>query len=387
SLLNRCREEAEFGISNLGRAIASGCSELLAEWIKDIEAKVLNHKLGQGVVKAQGFASICAEELNRVVAEAVRDMERCRQDVMFQYDEINSSLGKMAGVGIVGKLFGGKAKQSALLDVYHTWLNCRLEKEVSANLVETLHKLVTCIDEIRRELTGEQAELSRIVQHCRLNWQKISFQANRNSDSTVLVQEALTKEECDAWLQKHYPADLQEVSHRVWLELNGSLGDRMLQICEGYFAPLIAETTLIKFLREKFKSKEEWNQWLDELREVCRPFWTARLRHGELYNQTCLIGLAVNGNDYPTEVESWARDRSDATRGIDIVNTHFSYAMDITVCTHGAFAGYLSGVPDYYFHYEQFLRNREFPLHLHERFINLPELDPLRDKEGRPAHG
>jgi hypothetical protein len=358
---------------------------LKAKWVKSLAQEVSRCMYSGGTVTTRAMFKHLVESLDVAKHQWGRLLERCRQDHVGLGDELANLRSELRSLGFFARISRGKASAQQVFDIYNAWLDARLEKELVIRLLEVLTNFGEEIQKSRRHVENLHVELDNLLEQVRKNLKSISFYEDQKVDPTVLVQEVISEKDCLNFYLEHKPKEITALINNFWELESSELIEQVTNSCEECFQVALEELTLVKFLRQKYgdRGKDAWNELLDQLREICRPFWTARLKHGEYYNQTCLVGLAKEGGDFPPEVVTWARDRSDATRGIDCVNTYYPYAIDISVCSHGAFAGYLSGLKDYYFQYEQFLRNKEFPVHLHEQFRYLPELDPYRDMIGQ----
>ena len=378
-VIGRYQEEVEHNLYHGGVKVERLYQVRLEEWKTRLEQEVLHLAGRQGAASAGSFLQNLGRRLEPVQALIRETLEQCREETGLLTQDLAELRSQLRKLGAFGRRLRGQALCQKAGDKYHNWLGARLEREVLAGLEAGLQRFAAAVREEAERVKAWQHELQSIAKEARQVLASTAFQDARQDDSALLVQEVMSREDCETFYRQYGPRDLQEVSERVWSAPGTGLKEKITSVCSGYFEAL-EKLSIVNLLRMRFGSAGEWAELLDELREICRPFWTAHLKHGEYYNQTCLIGIAKEGGDFPAEVTAWARDRSDATRGIDCVNTYHPYAIDITVCSHGAFAGYLSGIKDYYFQYEQFQRGKEFPLHLHEHFKYLPELDPYRDR-------
>ncbi len=378
-VIARYQEEVEHSLYQGGEKAAGFNQARLEEWKRRLGQEVLQLAARQGALAAGAFLQSLTRQLEQVQALFRQTLEQCREEAGHLAQDLTEARSQLRKLGAFGRRLRGQALCRKAAGIYQNWLDVRLEREVLSALEGLVQRLTLAAREEAERVKAWQHELRLIAKEARQVTANTVFQDAREDDYALLVQEAVSREECEEFYRRYGPRDLQEVSERIWSLSGTGLKERITSVCASYFQAL-EKLDIVNLLRMRFGSGDKWADLLDELREICRPFWTAHLKHGEYYNQTCLIGIAKEGADFPPEVTAWARDRSDATRGIDCVNTCYPYAIDITVSSHGAFAGYLSGIKDYCFQYEQYLRGKEFPLHLHEHFKYLPELDPYRDR-------
>lgn len=135
---------------------------------------------------------------------------------------------------------------------------------------------------------------------------------------------------------------------------------------------------------------------LEELFDMCVPFWSTRLpQAGMQYDQHAALGCMPQsaGADqvlFPREVQEWAERFSAATTGITaapptIVPTTVPYEVELARYVHGARAWYLTDASDWKQKYEQTVNMGAFPVHTHACLGKLPDLFPDRTKAARQA--
>lgn len=380
STIARYQEEVERSLSDMTRMIEGKLKDKQQNWWQLLQQETGQRLRSGGAAEALQFIKQVQATVERSMHNCQRLGEQSRQDLQHRQHELADWRNKLRSAGFLSRLIGGKGLAENAADAYHIWLDGKVEREGYVRLGAALKELLDWLAAKGRELEKLQQRLGEVARQAEAAVQQVEFKEGSRQDGTVLVQEAVTREDCEVFYQQFAPRGWDEITGEIWHSKADDLESGLRQRCAAYFAEPLGKTSIVDFLRQKFSDRGNWNELLDELREICRPFWTARLKHGEYYNQTCLVGVAKEEKGFPPEIASWAKDRSDATRGIDCVNTYYPYAIDITVCTHGAFAGYISGIKEYQFQYEQFLRRKEFPLHLHEQFRYLSELDPYRDR-------
>jgi hypothetical protein len=240
--------------------------------------------------------------------------------------------------------------------------------------------------ELRDNLNGLRAEGARAVGNFVLemdvtdaSYLDTYYRAHR-IDPTKALTELMTSFKSQAAVKQ---SDGSEAAFYAWLL--GLDGDGIFKAFEGPFRNAylggILSTNVVDFVVKQSTTEGAVATKLTELFGMCEPFWkvtepTSNTTYAHVTALGCTPILSGAAYGFPPEAEAWVKNyvRGDEkTKGIEATNA--PYELELVCYTHGARAMYLDDVKDWKDKYDALTKQGAFPLHIDQRFVDLPDLD------------
>jgi Tubulin like len=288
-------------------------------------------------------------------------------------DGDNHALAKTGAVRVFEDALGLLHSRSASLTRFITEVNL-----LGRRLQDAGNGLVT---EEKREITGFVPEMDVTGP----GYSQKYFQEHK-VDSNVPLNEGMQA----SGLGDNYLLRLLEMNQQA---LISEFGNRIRDL----YLPALQATSVVEFVASNVKQEKVLAAKLDQLFEMCQPFWQTRAPQAGMKYENCTMlgcmpqtGSTGDGPQYPPEVDEWKKQHVDTSRvgagaSPEILPTTIPYEIELVRYTHGARGFYLADGKEWKEKYEKVKSQQAFPLHLHVSLESVPDLLPDDAIEAKKA--
>jgi hypothetical protein len=224
---------------------------------------------------------------------------------------------------------------------------------------------------------------------------KISQQSQKKYGGNIVSREMISKKFYDNYYKSSFSENLMNRVKSMFIDQNlievierGS--EELINLCSSEYEKVDGNINLniIEVLRENAKDrKEDFESYirkeLNITSKLANPFWSAvknpEVSWTECYYIGCIRNESINNGftiKPPDAIDNWIRNQTgERSRWARYVETTNPYSIDVIHITMGACAAYLPEIKNYKACYLKLLSSETYPLHLHQDYIGLEELD------------
>ena len=352
--------------------------------------------------------------VNYGIRSVIKVLETIRAKFNAEYEEVNSSnVADRSGIeadinGLTGKKKESKkvkqARQSAAAEIttrFNQYIEQSQNKIMKTVYYDRLEIVKDNIKNINDRFDILVSHIGDMLNEIDILITKINQQSQKKYGGNIVSREMISKEFYDNYYNSIFADNFMNrvksmFTDRNLIEVIEKGSAELIELCYVEYEKLDATVNLnvIEALRENAKKKnEDFNSYIrSELNitsKLAKPFWSAIKNPEVSWTECYYIGCIKNENinngftiKAPDAIDNWIRNQTgERSRWARYVETTNPYSIDVIHITMGACAAYLPDVKNYEAYYLNLLSSETYPLHLHQAYIGLEELN--KDMEDR----
>ena len=239
------------------------------------------------------------------------------------------------------------------------------------------------------------SHIGDMLNEINIHTMKINQQSQKKYGGNIVSREMISKEFYDNYYNSTFAENFMNriksmFTDRNLIEVIENGSGELIALCYSEYEKVDSNINLnvIEVLRENAKKrKEDFNSYIrSELNiasKLAKPFWSAIKNPEVSWTECYYIGCIKNENisngftiKAPDAIDNWIRNQTgERSRWARYVETTNPYSIDVIHITMGACAAYLPDVKNYEAYYLNLLCSETYPLHLHQDYIGMEELD------------
>ncbi|WP_139904733.1 tubulin-like doman-containing protein [Clostridium thermarum] len=224
---------------------------------------------------------------------------------------------------------------------------------------------------------------------------KISDQSEKKYGGNIVSREMISRKFYDRYYNSNFSYNFMNRVKSMFVDKNlieviESGSEELINLCNDEYEKVEGNKNLniIEVLKENAKEKNEdfesyMRKELNITSKLANPFWSAvknpEVSWTECFYIGCIRDESINNGftiKPPAAIDSWIRNQTgERSRWARYVETRNPYSIDVIHITMGACAAYLPDIKNYKACYMKLLASETYPLHLHQDYIGLEELD------------
>lgn len=254
------------------------------------------------------------------------------------------------------------------------------------------------VREQREKLIVLQNKLDNLKNNLENKLQSVSFNSERRYGGNIISREVAAKDYYEEVYNRKYSGNLKSkiaamVKEKKLMEKLNAGAEVYIKLCEEDFETSYAEKSIIDIFKENAESKGiEANEYikkeLDVIAKLAKPFWSAVKNPEVSWTECYYVGAIRDRSDSgnfavkpPEAIDRWIRNQTgERSRQARYVETQDPNSIDVIHIIMGACVAYLPDVKTYKQFYLRLLSSKIYPLHINEKLVGLPEIDPELDE-------